>query len=61
MMQIRDIRYENNGATFLHSNLSGSLFSPNHFVVFIPESRSLWIKTTEKAWQKIELGPLFDS
>ena len=61
MMQIRDVRYEDGGTTFLHSNLSGSLYSTDHEVVFLPGSRTLWMKTAELSWQKVELIPLFGS
>ncbi len=64
MMQIRNVRWENGGATFVHSVLSSShpdmLYSSDHQVVFLPETRTLWMKVVEKDWQKVELGPLFD-
>jgi hypothetical protein len=65
MMQIRDVRWEDGGATFVHSVLSSDypdlLFSTNHQVVFVPASRTLWMKTAGNDWQKVELGPLFDA
>jgi len=59
MMQIRDVCLEDGGATFCHSVLFGEKYSTNHQVVFVPASRTLWMKTMEKDWQKVELGPLF--
>jgi hypothetical protein len=63
MMQIRDVRWEDGGATFMHSVLFSSYpdfrYSSDHQVVFVPETRTLWIKVMEKDWQKVELGPLF--
>ncbi len=63
MMQIRDVRWEDGGATFMHSVLFSSYpdmrFSSNHQVVFQPDTRTLWMKVMEKGWQKVELGPLF--
>lgn len=59
MMQIRDVCWENGGATFCHSELFGEKYSSNHQVVFTPASRTLWMKTMDKDWQKVELGPLF--
>ncbi len=59
MMQIRDVCLENGGATFCHSLLFGEKYSSNHQVVFIPKSKTLWMKTMDKNWQKVELGPLF--
>ncbi len=63
MMQIRDVRWEDGGATFVHSVLSrdhpDSLYSTIHQVVFLPESRTLWIKDLDRDWQKVELRALF--
>lgn len=63
MMAIRDVRWENGGATFEHSILLNSYpdmrFSSDHQVVFAPGTRTLWMKVIEKNWQKVELGPLF--
>jgi len=61
MMQIRDVCMENGGANFCHSALSGMQYSTNHQVVFVPESRTLWMKVFDQDWQKVELGPLFDT
>ncbi|NMB77954.1 MAG: peptidase M1 [Methanomicrobiales archaeon] len=59
MMAIRDVRFENGGATFYHSGLGGSPYSTIHQVVFVPATKTLWLKTTEEAWQRVELRPLF--
>ena len=65
MMQIRDVRWENGGATFLHSvlvsNYPNMTFSSNHQVVFVPKTGTLWMKVMEKNWQKVELAPLFNT
>lgn len=61
MMQIRDVCLENGGATFCHSELFGQKYSSNHQVVFMPKSQTLWMKTMDKTWQKVELGPLYGS
>jgi hypothetical protein len=59
MMQIRNVRFEDGGATFRNSGIAGSMFSTIHQAVFVPKTRTLWMKTTDKVWQKVELGPLF--
>ena len=59
MMQIRDVCLENGGAKFCHSLLFGNTYSSNHQVVFMPKSKTLWMKVMDKDWQKVELGPLF--
>jgi hypothetical protein len=59
MMQIRDVCLENGGAKFCHSLLFGSRYSSNHQVVFVPKSRTLWMKAMDRDWQKVELVPLF--
>jgi len=59
MMQIRDVCLENGGAKFCHSELFGNKYSSNHQVVFMPKSKTLWMKTMDKDWQKVELGSLF--
>jgi len=28
-------------------------------VVFVPETRTLWMKVVDRDWQKVELGQLF--
>jgi hypothetical protein len=28
-------------------------------VVFIPKTRTLWIKVVDRDWQKVELDPIF--
>jgi len=64
MMEIRNVSWENGGATFLHTALSSNhpeeLTSTDHQVVFVPKTRTLWMKVMEKDWQKIELAPLFE-
>ncbi len=59
MMYIRDVCLENNGAKFCHSLLFGERYSSNHQVVFVPETRTLWMKVMDRDWQKVELAPLF--
>jgi len=59
MMEIRDVCLENGGATFCHSALYGNTYSTNHQVVFMPETKTLWMKVADKNWQKVELVPLF--
>lgn len=63
MMQIRDVRWEDGGATFVNSVLvpdhPEALYSTIHQVVFLPDSRTVWIKDHDSAWQKVELGRLF--
>jgi len=59
MMQIRDVCLENGGSKFCHSELFGNNYSSNHQVVFMPASKTLWMKVMDKNWQKVELGPLF--
>ncbi|MCU0631666.1 MAG: C45 family autoproteolytic acyltransferase/hydrolase [Methanolinea sp.] len=59
MMQIRDVCLEDGGSKFCHSELFGAKYSSNHQVVFVPESRTLWMKAMDRDWQKVELAPLF--
>jgi len=63
MMQIRDVRWEDGGATFSNSVLAPdhpeALYSTIHQVVFLPDSRTVWIRDHDSAWQKVELGRLF--
>jgi hypothetical protein len=59
MMQIRDVCLENGGSMFCHSELFGNKYSSNHQVVFVPASRTLWMKVMDKDWQNVELRPLF--
>ncbi|HEX3001460.1 MAG TPA: C45 family peptidase [Methanoregula sp.] len=61
MMQIRDVCLENGGAKFCHTLLFGSKYSSNHQVVFVPGTRTLWVNTMDRPWQKIELSPLFNN
>jgi hypothetical protein len=59
MVQIRDVCLEDGGSKFCHSELFGAKYSSNHQVVFVPESRTLWMKAMDRDWQKVELAPLF--
>ncbi|ABN07490.1 peptidase C45, acyl-coenzyme A:6-aminopenicillanic acid acyl-transferase [Methanocorpusculum labreanum Z] len=59
MMQIRDVLMTDDGATFRHSELFGYPYSSNHQVVFVPATRTLWMKVIDLDWQKVELAPLF--
>jgi hypothetical protein len=59
MIQIRNVLLQNGGATFLHYELGGDKYSTDHQVVFVPKTRSLWIKVVDRDWQKVELAPLF--
>ena len=59
MMQIRDVLYRNGGATFLRDDLDGEKYSTIHQVVFVPKTRTLWMKVMGNDWQQVELGPLF--
>ncbi len=55
MMEIRDTTIEDGGARFMH--YMG--FSTNHMAVFVPETRTLWIRILDLDWQKVELARLF--
>ncbi len=59
MMQIRDVLLADGGATFRHSDLEGYQYSSNHLVVFVPATKTLWVKVVDLDWQKVELAPLF--
>ncbi|MGV8088937.1 MAG: C45 family autoproteolytic acyltransferase/hydrolase [Methanothrix sp.] len=59
MMEIRDVLIEDGGATFHHYTMGGMNFSTNHQVVFVPETRILWMKTAEQPWQEVNLSSLF--
>jgi len=59
MMQIRGVLLADGGATFRHSILEGYPYPSNHQVVFVPASRTLWMKVVDLNWQKVELAPLF--
>jgi hypothetical protein len=59
MMQIRDVRVEDGGARFVHSDLGGMSYSTNHQVVFVPKTLTLWVRIIDRDWQKVELAPLF--
>jgi hypothetical protein len=59
MMKIRDVCMENGGSKFCHADLGGNPYSSNHQVVYVPGTRTLWMNVMDKAWQKVELRPLF--
>ncbi|GAA5262782.1 C45 family peptidase [Methanocalculus sp.] len=59
MVAIRDVQVEECGATFRHSMLGGMLYSSEHQVVYVPETRMLWMKVVDRDWQKVDLGNLF--
>ncbi len=61
MMEIRDVCLEDGGAKFCHSLLFGSSYSSNHQVVFVPETRTVWVKVMDRPWQEVGLAPLFGS
>jgi hypothetical protein len=61
MMQIRDVCLEDGGAKFCHSLMFGNRYSSNHQVVFVPKTRTLWMKAMDREWQKVELAPLFNN
>jgi hypothetical protein len=39
--------------------MGGMNFSTNHQVVFVPQTRILWMKTAEQPWQEVNLSSLF--
>jgi len=61
MVAIRDVQYSDGGASFDHFvfGANGMTYSTDYEVVFIPETRTLWMKVVDEDWQKIELGQLF--
>ena len=59
MAAIRDVQYENGGATFTHTVFDGIPCSSNHQIVFVPADETLWFKVVDMAWQKVSLSPLF--
>ena len=59
MMQIRNVLLQNGGATFLHYDFGGDKYSSDHQVVFVPKTRTLWMKVVDRDWQKVDLGALF--
>ncbi len=61
MVAIRDVLYSDGGATFRHTRFEkeGMTDSTDHQVVFVPETRTLWMKVVDQDWQKVELEPLF--
>lgn len=63
MMQIRDVLWENGGATFVNSVLPPDHPEALHpyipQVVSLPDSRAIWIKDHHSDWQKVELAMMF--
>jgi hypothetical protein len=59
MVEIRDVLLKDGGATFRHSMLEGMPYSTDHQVIFVPKTRTLWMKVVDRDWQKVELDPLF--
>ena len=59
MVEIRNVLLKDGGATFRHDMLGGMPYSSEHQVVFVPKTRTLWMKVVDRDWQKLELGPLF--
>ena len=59
MVQIRNVLLQNGGATFLHYDFGGDKYSTDHQVVFVPKTRTLWMKVVDRDWQKVDLGTLF--
>ncbi|MDV2482643.1 peptidase M1 [Methanoculleus sp. Wushi-C6] len=59
MAALRDVLLENGGATFRHNLLEGMPYSSDHQAVFVPATRTLWMKVVDRDWQKVELGQLF--
>lgn len=63
MMEIRDVRWEDGGATFNRSVLSplypDETFTTNHQVVFVPKTMMLWVKIPGRNWREVGLGNLF--
>ncbi len=59
MVAIRDVAYEDGGATFTHTVFDGIPCSSNHQIVFIPAGETLWIKVVDNDWQELNLAPLF--
>ena len=61
MMQIRDVCMENGGSKFCHIVFGTTAYSSNHQVVYVPGTRTLYMKVMDKDWQKVGLRPLFGS
>jgi hypothetical protein len=59
MVEIRDVAYEDGGATFTHTVFDGIPCSSNHQIVFVPADETLWIKVVDNDWQEVSLAPLF--
>ncbi|UUX93022.1 C45 family autoproteolytic acyltransferase/hydolase [Methanoplanus endosymbiosus] len=63
MMAIRDVLYEDGGATFEHytvelNGMTGT-GSTVYRVVYVPETRTFCMKVIDEDWQQVELAPLF--
>ncbi len=59
MVEIRDVAYEDGGATFTHTVFDGIPCSSNHQIIFVPADETLWIKVVDCEWAEVELAPLF--
>ena len=59
MVAIRDVAYEDGGATFTHTVFDGIPCSSNHQIVFVPADETLWIKVVDSEWTEVSLSPLF--
>ncbi len=59
MVAIRDVLCSDGGATFRHDTLGGMPYSSDHQVVYVPATRTLWMKVVDRDWQKVELASLF--
>lgn len=60
MIKIRDVLIQDGGATFAHYEMGGLNYSTDHQVVFVRETRMLWMKTMGRAWQEVDLESLFN-
>jgi hypothetical protein len=59
MMQIRDVMIDNGGATVRDTDFGGVPYTTDLQVVFVPQSRVLWIKVAGSSWQNTDLDALF--
>ncbi len=59
MMKIREVLMQDGGATFSHYEMGGLNYSTDHQVVFVPKTRTLWMKIMGQAWQEVDLKHLF--
>jgi hypothetical protein len=60
MRMIRDVLIQDGGATFAHYEMGGMNYTTDHQVVFVAETRMLWIKVTGRTWQGVDLKSLFN-